>query len=560
MNSFFIGSNTAPETGPSYLSAADCGIANPTTTAAIGFPNMHIVFNVNGTCGGGTPTPTPTATPTPSPTPIPTATPTPTPCLVFNGSITAGDATETPRLFRDGIPDTCGAAGACATSGTGNFHYDQYTVINTTGSTQCVFVDVNTACTGNNFIYVAAYLGSFNPSSICTNWIADEGGSPNPTQPFSFNLGAGQTAVLVVNEVVNDAGCPAYTLTVSGACGGATPTPTPSPTPSPTPTPTPSPTPTPTPIPCSGNTYVFSASLGNAIVPGTTDIGNHGDDVTTAIVFPFPVNFYGAVWFGANVSSNGNIQFTGNSTTFSVSCPLPNPNLGETILAYQDDLLTSGAGNGIFTSVSGVAPNRIFNIEWRTTYFGRSGMANFEVRLYESSTDIDVIYGQTADNGALESAGVQRSNAGPATEYSCQAENLLPGLKVTYSCGSIGGGGLGVAPIIHVRSTPSRAREGNSANFFVEANRVLTQSVVVNYSMSGNAILDDDYSLTPDCCQITVLAGQMRTPVVLDAFADGVRERRGETATMTLQPGPGYTLVTSTRRPPAKVASIKISD
>ena len=55
---FFVGSNTATQTGPSYISAAACGITTPTDTAAIGFPNMHIVFNVLGTCGGGTPTPT----------------------------------------------------------------------------------------------------------------------------------------------------------------------------------------------------------------------------------------------------------------------------------------------------------------------------------------------------------------------------------------------------------------------------------------------------------------------------------------------------------------------
>ena len=64
-NFFFIGSNTAAETGPSYLSAADCGLATPTDTATIGFPDMNIVFNINGTCvPGTTPTPTPTATPT----------------------------------------------------------------------------------------------------------------------------------------------------------------------------------------------------------------------------------------------------------------------------------------------------------------------------------------------------------------------------------------------------------------------------------------------------------------------------------------------------------------
>jgi hypothetical protein len=47
-NLFFIGSNASPETGPSYLRAAACGVTNPTTTSALGFPNMHIVMNVNG--------------------------------------------------------------------------------------------------------------------------------------------------------------------------------------------------------------------------------------------------------------------------------------------------------------------------------------------------------------------------------------------------------------------------------------------------------------------------------------------------------------------------------
>jgi len=47
-HTFFIGSNSLGQTAPSYLAAEDCGIAEPTSTAAIGFPNMHIVMNVTG--------------------------------------------------------------------------------------------------------------------------------------------------------------------------------------------------------------------------------------------------------------------------------------------------------------------------------------------------------------------------------------------------------------------------------------------------------------------------------------------------------------------------------
>jgi hypothetical protein len=68
---FFVGSNAALETGPSYFSAPTCGITTPATTTAIGFPNMHIVFDVNGTC----------------------TCPTPTPCPIFNVTGTVGQCT-----------------------------------------------------------------------------------------------------------------------------------------------------------------------------------------------------------------------------------------------------------------------------------------------------------------------------------------------------------------------------------------------------------------------------------------------------------------------------------
>ena len=60
-NLFFLGSNTDPETGPSYLSAFDCGMmTSPRTTTSLGFPNVHFVLNVHGSCTGPAPTPTPT--------------------------------------------------------------------------------------------------------------------------------------------------------------------------------------------------------------------------------------------------------------------------------------------------------------------------------------------------------------------------------------------------------------------------------------------------------------------------------------------------------------------
>ncbi len=46
---FFVGSNSAGQTGLSYLASAACSVPEPTDTGALGFPGMHIVMNVTGT-------------------------------------------------------------------------------------------------------------------------------------------------------------------------------------------------------------------------------------------------------------------------------------------------------------------------------------------------------------------------------------------------------------------------------------------------------------------------------------------------------------------------------
>ena len=178
--------------------------------------------------GGGSPTPTPTGTPG---------------CTV-DGSLDDNDPTQIDRLFRSGIPQTCPASTTCAIFGDPfPRHYDAYTFTNNTGASQCVTVDPTTQCVGTNYIFVAAYLSSFDPNNICANWIGDSGSSPDPAQPpvtFQFNVDNGQTFVVVVSEVTPGGGCPAYTFTVApeSICGGS-PTPTATPTATETPTATP---------------------------------------------------------------------------------------------------------------------------------------------------------------------------------------------------------------------------------------------------------------------------------------------------------------------------------
>ncbi len=207
---------------------------------------------------------------------------------------------------------------------------------------------------------------------------------------------------------------------------------------------TPTPTPTGTPATCS--TYNTTTGTGT-ITPGTTDTGNHCDDCSTAVALPFPVSVYGQTFNSVNVASNGSLDLIGTQAPFTHACQvLPNTLWTMAILPYQDDLRTDnlswvgcnafpGATCGVFTSVTGTAPNRNFNVEWRAVHFADTTTSvNFEVVFHEGQTSFDVIYGATSDNGLDETSGVQASSTGPATTFSCGTATLTNGLKVTYSC------------------------------------------------------------------------------------------------------------------------------
>ena len=77
--------------------------------------------------------------------------------------------------------------------------FDAYSFTNVGTTSACVTVQVDAqACLANNFLVVVAYLGPYDPANQCTNYLADIGGSPNPTGVFSFNVPASATFTLVV--------------------------------------------------------------------------------------------------------------------------------------------------------------------------------------------------------------------------------------------------------------------------------------------------------------------------------------------------------------------------
>ncbi len=211
-----------------------------------------------------------------------------------------------------------------------------------------------------------------------------------------------------------------------------------------------------------GGNYVITQSTG-AIVPGTTDVGNHTDDSPeTLISLPFTWSFYGTAYDQVQLGSNGNLSFgaSGGSTAFGNSC-LPTPTFAAaTMCPYWDDLRTDAVGSGIFTSITGAAPNRIFNIEWRATFYTGAQGVNMEVRLYENQARFDFVYGTLNVGGSGGTIGCQDAGGARSTQFMCDTANNdapVAGTVLSFGCASTS------APSCSLAVSPSTGASGDTA-------------------------------------------------------------------------------------------------
>lgn len=131
---------------------------------------------------------------------------------------------QTGRLYRDGVSPTCADTKVCSIfDAAGSRVYDAYTFTNESEEIQCVTVSytANGALCGSSGLFGVAYDGTFDPLSLCTNYITDGGSSSigpgGLTQPMSFEIAPGASAVVVLHETNpgTNVGCD-YTLTFLG--------------------------------------------------------------------------------------------------------------------------------------------------------------------------------------------------------------------------------------------------------------------------------------------------------------------------------------------------------
>ncbi len=176
-----------------------------------------------------------------------------------------------------------------------------------------------------------------------------------------------------------------------------------------------------------------------------------GDDVRLQVTMPFGIEIAGTTHTALTISSNGWVEFGGNTVTsvldYENAC-LPTLATSNPLLAaYWDDLELEG--NGIVAGWIGAAPNRAYIIAWQAHPLADAAQdAIFQVQILEGSGLINVSY-VNAPSGATEQSatiGFQGAGGSAARAYPviCKGSLLWP------SAAASGAGlraGWSIAPI-----------------------------------------------------------------------------------------------------------------
>lgn len=153
-----------------------------------------------------------------------------------------------------------------------------------------------------------------------------------------------------------------------------------------------------------------------------------GDESTTSVRLPFPVNLYEQSYQSVAVSTNGFLSFKPLSWSFPVNSTLPSreePNAA--IYAFWYNLVVDGSAS-VRSGLTGTAPNRSFVIEWRDVTFGSSpdNRLSVQVVLAENGR-ITLQYkgiDRPEERGTQATIGIEDETGSDALQYSAFQASL----------------------------------------------------------------------------------------------------------------------------------------
>jgi hypothetical protein len=145
------------------------------------------------------------------------------------------------------------------------------------------------------------------------------------------------------------------------------------------------------------SSFVDISGAGAALL----DISEQDDAVTAALDLPFVFQFYGQDHSQIYVSSNGFVSFSPTSSNSYNTALGTTSALKDGIAGFWDDLDPGDAGE-VYMLTTGTAPLRRTILQWKDVDFfsGDNARLNFEIVLYESTHQIQLIYGPSTNGTA----------------------------------------------------------------------------------------------------------------------------------------------------------------
>jgi N-acetylneuraminic acid mutarotase len=199
---------------------------------------------------------------------------------------------------------------------------------------------------------------------------------------------------------------------------------------------------------CSDYTFALDTAT---FVPGVDDLLLDCDDCGADVVLPFTVHLYDTDFTQVHVGSNGHATFGTSDDGFAITCS-PFGIAGTTYALgpfWDDQTVFAADGHGVFTTTTGVSPDRIFYIEWRSKTFSDPGELNYEIALFENgSPPFQYIYNtitpSTVPNQFSQLVIGSKQDESNVSQFGCdptggQAPPVASGDAVTATC--VGGGG-----------------------------------------------------------------------------------------------------------------------
>ena len=153
--------------------------------------------------------------------------------------------------------------------------------------------------------------------------------------------------------------------------------------------------------------YNFSQSTGTytAISGGTLHTAG-ADDANYSFTLPFTFTYNGTGYTVARPTTNGFLVLGASAPSTTQYTPLSSGTTNFAIAGFARDL-----NSAVRSEVLGTTPNRIYVCQWSNAYRYATSITenlNFQIRLYETSNRIEIVYGSISTPNTTLATGTSQ--------------------------------------------------------------------------------------------------------------------------------------------------------